>query len=79
MFRRRLLVGANLASLASGVMLIGLTSYVPLYVQDVLGTSALIAGFALAALTVGWPISASLVGPDLPADRIPQHRADRVS
>ena len=61
-FRRRLLVGANLTNLAVGVMLIGLTSYVPLFVQDVLGTSALIAGFALAALTVGWPISASLSG-----------------
>jgi MFS family permease len=61
-FRRRLLVGANLTNLAVGVMLIGLTSYVPLFVQEVLGTSALIAGFALAALTVGWPISASLSG-----------------
>ncbi|GAA3641551.1 MDR family MFS transporter [Microlunatus ginsengisoli] len=61
-FRRRLLVGANLTNLAVGVMLIGLTSYVPLYVQDVLGTSALVAGSALAALTIGWPISASLSG-----------------
>ncbi len=61
-FRRRLLVGANLTNLAVGVMLIGLTSYVPLYVQDVLSTSALVAGFALAALTIGWPISASLSG-----------------
>jgi EmrB/QacA subfamily drug resistance transporter len=61
-FRRRLLVGVNLTNLAVGVMLIGLTSYVPLFVQDVLGTGALIAGFALAALTVGWPLSASLSG-----------------
>ena len=57
-FRRRLLVSTNLASLAVGAMLIGLTSYVPLYVQGVLGTSALVAGFALAALTIGWPIAA---------------------
>ncbi|HET9649493.1 MAG TPA: MDR family MFS transporter [Microlunatus sp.] len=61
-FRRRLLVGVNLTNLAVGVMLIGLTSYVPLFVQDILGTSALVAGFALAALTIGWPISASLSG-----------------
>ena len=60
--RRRLLVGANLTNLAVGTMLIGLTSYVPLFVQDVLGTSALVAGFALAALTVGWPLSAALSG-----------------
>ena len=48
--------------LAVGVMLIGLTSYVPLFVQGVLGTGALVAGFALAALTLGWPIAASVAG-----------------
>jgi MFS family permease len=42
--------------------LFGLTTYVPTFVQGVLGTGALVAGFALAALTVGWPISASLSG-----------------
>ncbi len=61
-FRRRLLNSTNLVSLAVGVMLIGLTSYVPLYVQGVLGTGALVAGFALAGLTLGWPIAASLAG-----------------
>jgi EmrB/QacA subfamily drug resistance transporter len=61
-FRRRILVGGNLGSIAIGVVLIGLTSYVPTYVQGVLGTGALVAGFALAAMTVGWPIAASLSG-----------------
>jgi EmrB/QacA subfamily drug resistance transporter len=60
--RSRLLNTTNLASLAVGVMLIGLTSYIPLYVQGVLGQNALIAGFALAALTLGWPISAASAG-----------------
>jgi MFS family permease len=35
---------------------------VPTFVQDVLGTGPLVAGFALAALTLGWPISASQSG-----------------
>ena len=61
-FRRRLLTTTSLASLGVGAILIGLTSYVPLYVQGVLGTSALVAGFALAALTIGWPIAASTAG-----------------
>ncbi len=61
-FRKRVLVGANATSLLVGVLLIGLTSYVPLYAQGVLGTGALVAGFAVAALTVGWPISAALSG-----------------
>ena len=61
-FRSRLLNTTSLASLAVGVMLIGLVSYIPLYAQTVLGSSALVAGFAVAALTLGWPIASSLAG-----------------
>lgn len=61
-FRNRLLVSTSIASLAIGAVLIGLTSYVPLYAQNVLGHNALVAGFALAALTLGWPIAASMSG-----------------
>jgi EmrB/QacA subfamily drug resistance transporter len=57
-FRRRMLVTSTLVSLSVGAVLIGLTSYVPTYVQGVLGTGPLVAGFALATLTVGWPITA---------------------
>ncbi|HVB45734.1 MAG TPA: MDR family MFS transporter [Streptosporangiaceae bacterium] len=57
--RRRILVAGNLAALGVGAVLIGLTSYVPTFAQRVLGTSPLVAGFALAALTVGWPITSS--------------------
>lgn len=61
-FRRRVLVGGNLASAAIGVVLMGLTFYVPTYAQGVLGAGALSAGLALAALTVGWPLAASFSG-----------------
>jgi EmrB/QacA subfamily drug resistance transporter len=61
-FRVRVLNAANGSVLLVGVILIGLTTYVPLYAQGVLGTSALTAGFALAAMTIGWPISASYAG-----------------
>ncbi|SDD58847.1 MDR family MFS transporter [Auraticoccus monumenti] len=61
-FTRRVLNGTHLCNLAVGVLLIGLTSYVPVYAQGVLGTSALVAGFALAAMTLGWPLSASQSG-----------------
>ncbi|MBB3325519.1 MDR family MFS transporter [Microlunatus antarcticus] len=60
--KNRLLITTSLASLTVGAVLIGLTSYVPLYAQSVLGHSALVAGFALAALTLGWPIAASFAG-----------------
>lgn len=61
-FRARLLNATNLVSLSVGAMLVGLTSYVPLYVQGVLGHNALVGGFAVAALTIGWPIAASTAG-----------------
>jgi len=61
-FRVRLFNTTNLVSLSVGAMLVGLTSYVPLYVQGVLGHNALVGGFAVAALTVGWPIAASTAG-----------------
>ena len=62
LLRNRLLVATNLASACVGAVLLGLTSYVPTFAQDVLGTGPLVAGFALAALLLGWPISASLSG-----------------
>jgi len=61
-FQRRVLVGGNLTAVGVGALLIGLSSYVPTYVQNVLGKGAVTAGFALGALTIGWPIAASLSG-----------------
>lgn len=61
-FSRRLLLTTTLISLGVGAMLIGLTSYVPTYLEGSLGVTPLVAGLALAALTLGWPISATLSG-----------------
>ncbi|HLR83677.1 MAG TPA: MFS transporter, partial [Nocardioidaceae bacterium] len=59
---RRVLVGGNLASFLVGALLIGLTSYVPTYAQGVLGTSALVAGLAVGAMSMGWPLSSAFAG-----------------
>ena len=61
-FQRRVLLGGNLTALGVGALLIGLSSYVPTYVQNVLGKGAVTAGLALGALTFGWPIAAALSG-----------------
>jgi MFS family permease len=61
-FRHRVVVSAMLASLVVGVLMMGLSSYVPLYAQSVLGHGAVVAGLALAAMTLGWPIAASNSG-----------------
>jgi Na+/melibiose symporter-like transporter len=61
-FRHRTLTGGNLVALTVGALMMGLSSYIPTYVEGVLGTGAVVAGFALAALTIGWPIAATLSG-----------------
>lgn len=61
-FTRRIFIGVYVASMAVGVLTLGLSSYVPMFVQEVLGTSALIAGFALAGMTLGWPVASSQSG-----------------
>jgi EmrB/QacA subfamily drug resistance transporter len=62
LFRHRITNGANAVSLLVGAVLIGLTSYVPTFAQGVLGFGALLSGFALAAMTVGWPLAAGTAG-----------------
>ena len=42
--------------------MLGVTSYVPVYAQQVLGAGATVAGFAVAALAIGWPFAASTSG-----------------
>jgi EmrB/QacA subfamily drug resistance transporter len=61
-FSRRVLVASAVIGVLVGAVLLGLTTYVPTFAQTVLGTGPLVAGFALAALTIGWPISATLSG-----------------
>jgi EmrB/QacA subfamily drug resistance transporter len=59
---RRLLATTALISFGVGAVMLGLTSYVPTFLEGSLKTSPLLAGLALAALTIGWPISASQAG-----------------
>lgn len=59
---RRLLGTTALLGFGIGGALIGLTAFVPTYLEGSINTSPLIAGFALATLTIGWPIAASLSG-----------------
>ncbi len=59
---RRLLATTALVGVGVGVILIGLTSYVPTWLEALLGVSPLVSGLTLAALTLGWPIAASQAG-----------------
>ena len=61
-FSRRLLLSTTVVALGVGAILMGLTSYVPTYLEGSLHVKPVVAGLALAALTVGWPITASMAG-----------------
>ena len=59
---RRLLATTAMVAFGVGAVMLGLTSYVPTFLVGALSTSPIVAGLALAALTIGWPISASQSG-----------------
>lgn len=61
-FSRRVLLTANLGSLGVGVLTIGLSSYFPTYLQGVLHQTPLVAGFALASMSIGWPLASAFSG-----------------
>ena len=54
------IAAANIATLAAGVGLIGLTACLPIYIQAVLGRSPIEAGLTLTAMAIGWPIAATI-------------------
>jgi EmrB/QacA subfamily drug resistance transporter len=61
-WKERSIFIANTVSLTTGVILIGLSSFLPAFVQGVMEESALIAGFALTTMSIGWPIASTLSG-----------------
>jgi MFS family permease len=50
---------ANICAVGVGMVLMGLTSFLPMYVQGVLSRSPVVAGLALTMVMVGWPLGAT--------------------
>jgi len=61
-WKERSIFIANVTSLTTGIMLIGISSFLPAYVQGVMGKTPIIAGFTLTAMSIGWPIASTLSG-----------------
>jgi EmrB/QacA subfamily drug resistance transporter len=59
---RRPALGAALTNLVIGVLMIGMITFLPTYAQGVLGATPTLAGFTLAAMTVGWAGIAAVAG-----------------
>ncbi|HEY0868061.1 MAG TPA: MFS transporter, partial [Fimbriimonas sp.] len=60
LWTHRVIASANGATLAAGMTLIGVTTFLAVYVQAVMGYSATVAGFALTMMAVGWPVASTL-------------------
>ncbi|HLY35511.1 MAG TPA: MDR family MFS transporter [Candidatus Limnocylindria bacterium] len=60
---RRPIVGAGLAiGVLAGVVMFGLTAYVPPLIQGVMRGSPIDAGLAVGAMSIGWPIGSIIAG-----------------
>ncbi|MFB9950251.1 MFS transporter [Rhizobium puerariae] len=60
LWRQRPIAAANAATFLASMAIMGLTTFLPMYVQTVLNRSAVVAGFALTMLLIGWPVAATL-------------------
>lgn len=53
---------ANLVSFTTGFILIGISTYLPTFVTGVMEQPAIVAGFTLTAMSIGWPLASSMAG-----------------
>ncbi|MEJ8823432.1 MFS transporter [Variovorax humicola] len=60
LWSRRVIATVNGSALIGGMALIGVTSFVPMYVQVVLGQTPVVAGLTLTMVMLGWPVGATL-------------------
>lgn len=62
LLRRPLVLTTTLVAVGVGALLTGITSFAPAYLEGSVGTPPLLAGLAVAAFTLGWPLAASISG-----------------
>jgi EmrB/QacA subfamily drug resistance transporter len=60
LWSRRPIAACNGSTLLSGMILMGATTFLPMYVQGVLHRSPVVAGLALTMMMVGWPAGATI-------------------
>lgn len=62
LFANRVIAFCDLAVVFSGALTLGISSFTPTLVQGVMGTSATVAGLALGAMSLGWPLASTFSG-----------------
>ena len=63
LFKNPVIAVSSIASFLVGAVLMGVNSYMPSYVQGVLGGSATLAGMVLTPISIGWPLASFIGGP----------------
>jgi multidrug resistance protein len=59
---RRVLAGSAVGAVGLGLLVIGPSTFLPTYGQEVLGLGAIVAGGVLACMSIGWPLASSQSG-----------------
>ena len=62
LWRDRMATSGNLVSLSLGITMMGIAAYLPVYIQGVMGRTALVAGFIVMAMSATSPVGAVLAG-----------------
>ncbi len=66
LFSQRVMAVSSLAGTLMGAAMISTVTYVPLWVQSVLGAAPTVAGAAIAPMAIGWPVASAVSGRALP-------------
>ncbi len=53
---------SNSVTFTTGIILIGVSSFLPTFVQGVMERSPIVAGFTLTTMSIGWPIASTIAG-----------------
>ncbi|MDC3414024.1 MFS transporter [Aquibacillus sp. 3ASR75-11] len=61
-WKNRIIAVANIGSLTTGAIMIGVSTFLPTFVQGVMERSPIVAGITLGMMSIGWPISSTIAG-----------------
>jgi hypothetical protein len=62
LWRNRVIAVGNVGATTIGAVMMGITAFVPAYVQGAMGRSPLVAGFALTVMSLGWTFASAIAG-----------------
>jgi EmrB/QacA subfamily drug resistance transporter len=62
LFRRRIIAVSSATGALLGAAMLSMVTFVPLWVQSILGASPTAAGAAIAPMAIGWPIASAIAG-----------------